>query len=152
MDKERIRRAQTALQSFVYLPTLKEDPTSASQEAQDVPTDPSKPSYAAFRPWSRPDLNARLRTFKVGFRSEVFQNSSSHCLKTVSKPMVLPLRSLRVTSEAALQVLCRAVPGSASQIALEPQNVLYMVGSTRQQTPSNAKCAFNLTNKPSQPC
>lgn len=63
MDPSRIERAQAALQNFVYLPTL------TSNNEGTGPPEPEgqakSPDLVAFRPWSRQDVYARLRSFKV---------------------------------------------------------------------------------------
>lgn len=63
--EERLQRAQVALQSFVYIPTLKEDASPVYPHDQHASSYEASQAAAAYRSWDRQDLYARLRTFKV---------------------------------------------------------------------------------------
>ena len=68
MDPEKLHRVQAALQSFVYLPALKEKPEVNGHDGAATRTSDKKQfDEPSFRPWDRQDLYARLRTFKAGF-------------------------------------------------------------------------------------
>ena len=68
MDPERLQRAQAALKDFIYIPALRDsnEETNGAGDS-DLALSPAKPAkeIAAYRPWDRQDLHARLRTFKV---------------------------------------------------------------------------------------
>lgn len=71
MNDDRIKRAQAAVQSLVYLPTLRYATDnaitqSASKNESNRNAEPlQKGIEAKFRPWDRQDLNERLRTYKA---------------------------------------------------------------------------------------
>ena len=68
MDNDRLKRAQAAVESLVYLPTLRdstENPTRENDSQKKSADKLQDGSLATYRPWDRRDLNRRLRTFKV---------------------------------------------------------------------------------------